>query len=610
MDKVAFWNDLAAQLSIDSIRSTTAAASGHPTSSMSAAHLTSVLFADHFRYDPSNPKSLANDRFVLSKGHASPLLYSLLKALGVISDDDLLSVRRMGSPLQGHPVPIPEMPWVDVATGSLGQGLPMGVGMAMGMKLDRAPGRVWVLMGDSETAEGSVWEAMQAASYHGLDNLIAVLDMNRLGQRGPTMLQWEGNVYAERAAAFGWHVIEVDGHDVQAIDTAYAAAEGAALPTMIVAHTRKGNGVALTENQEGWHGKALDAEQARQAIEELGGIRSISVSPPSPAEFKVASNGASVQLPIYEKPVATRKAYGETLAALSVRDDVVVLDAEVGNSTFTEDFAKVAPDRFFQFFIAEQAMIGAAVGLQVVGKTPFAATFGAFLTRAYDFVRMAAVGRASIALAGSHAGVSIGEDGPSQMALEDLAMMRAVFGSTVLYPADGNSTAKLVAATADLEGVSYVRTTRENTEKLYEPTEAFPIGGSKTLRSTESDRVTLVGAGVTLYESLKAADELGQAGINARVIDTYSVKPIDTVALRKALDDTGLIVVTEDHWLEGGIGDAVLGALAEGGQPLSGRVIKIGVTDMPGSGKPTELRDWAGISASKIAATVRSALGT
>ena len=608
MDKVAFWNDLAAQLSIDSIRSTTAAGSGHPTSSMSAAHLTSVLFADHFRYNPADPKNLANDRFVLSKGHASPLLYSLLKALGVINDDELLSLRRMGSPLQGHPVPIPEMPWVDVATGSLGQGLPMGVGMAMGMKLDSAPGRVWVLMGDSETAEGSVWEAMQAASYHGLDNLVAVLDMNRLGQRGPTMLQWEGNIYAERAAAFGWHVIEVDGHDVQAIDTAYAAAEGAALPTMIVAHTRKGNGVALTENKEGWHGKALDAEQAKQAIEELGGIRSISVSPPSPAEFKVMANGASVQLPVYDKPVATRKAYGETLAALSARDDVVVLDAEVGNSTFTEDFDKVAHDRFFQFFIAEQAMIGAAVGLQVVGKTPFAATFGAFVTRAYDFVRMAAVGRANIALAGSHAGVSIGEDGPSQMALEDLAMMRAVYGSTVLYPADGNSAAKLVAMTADLEGVSYVRTTRENTEKLYEATETFPIGGSKTLRSSDSDRVTLVGAGVTLYESLKAADELAQAGINARVIDVYSVKPIDGDTLRQALRDTGLIVVTEDHWLEGGIGDAVLGALAEDGQALSGRVIKIGVTDMPGSGKPTELRDWAGISASKIAARVREAL--
>jgi transketolase len=608
MDKVAFWNDLAAQLSIDAIRSTTAAGSGHPTSSMSASHLASVLFADHFRYDPADPKSLANDRFVLSKGHASPLLYALLKALGVINDDDLMSLRKLGSPLQGHPVPLPEMPWVDVATGSLGQGLPMGVGMAMGMKLDHAPGRVWVLLGDSETAEGSVWEAMQAASYHNLDNLIAVLDMNRLGQRGPTMLQWEGNVYAERAAAFGWHVVEVDGHDVQSIDTAYAAAEGAVLPTLIVAHTRKGNGVALVENKDGWHGKSLDAEQAKQAIEELGGMRSISVSPPSPAEFKPSSNGTAVQLPVYEKPVATRKAYGETLAALAARSDVVVLDAEVGNSTFTEDFDKVAHDRFFQFFIAEQAMVGAAIGLQVVGKTPFAATFGAFLTRAYDFVRMAAVGRANIALAGSHAGVSIGEDGPSQMALEDLAMMRAVFGSTVLYPADGNATAKLVAQTADLDGVTYVRTTRENTEKLYEPSEAFPIGGSKTLRSSDSDRVTLVGAGVTLYESLKAADDLAQSGINARVIDVYSVKPIDTATLTKALADTGLIVVTEDHWLEGGLGDAVLGALAEAG-PLSGRVIKIGVTEMPGSGKPTELRDWAGISAAKIAARVRIALG-
>ena len=499
MDKVAFWNDLAAQLSIDSIRSTTAAGSGHPTSSMSAAHLTSVLFADHFRYDPANPKSLANDRFVLSKGHASPLLYSLLKALGVINDDDLMSLRRLGSPLQGHPVPIPEMPWVDVATGSLGQGLPMGVGMAMGMKLDGAPGRVWVMMGDSETAEGSVWEAMQAASYHGLDNLIAVLDMNRLGQRGPTMLQWEGNVYAERAAAFGWHVIEVDGHDVQAIDTAYAAAEGAALPTMIVAHTRKGNGVALTENKDGWHGKALDAEQAKQAIEELGGMRSISVSPPSPAEFKVASNGATVQLPVYEKPVATRKAYGETLAALSARDDVVVLDAEVGNSTFTEDFDKVAHDRFFQFFIAEQAMVGAAVGLQVVGKTPFAATFGAFLTRAYDFVRMAAVGRANIALAGLARGrvdrrgrtVADGARRPGDDARR-LRLHRPLPGRRQLdreaRRRHGRPRRRLLRP----------HDAREHREALRRGSEAFPIGGSKTLRSSDSDRVTLVGAGVTL----------------------------------------------------------------------------------------------------------------
>ena len=608
MDKVAFWNDLAAQLAIDSIRATTAAGSGHPTSSMSAAHLTAVLFSDHLRYDPANPKKLANDRFVLSKGHASPLLYSLFKAIGVISDTELLSLRRFGSPLQGHPAPIPEMPWVDVATGSLGQGLPMGLGMAIGMKLDASPARVWVLMGDSEVAEGSVWEAMQAASFHGLNNLTAILDMNRLGQRGPTMLQWDGATYAERARAFGWNVVEIDGHDVQAIDTAYGAAEQSDRPTLVVAHTIKGKGVSLVEDKEGWHGKALSADQARDAITELGGLRNMTITPSAPVEFRPPSDGASPLPPAYTDGIPTRKAYGETLASLAPRHDVVVLDAEVGNSTHTEDFGAVAPERFVQLYIAEQTMIGAAIGLHVVGKTAFAATFGAFLTRAYDFVRMAAVGRADLRLCGSHAGVSIGEDGPSQMALEDIAMMRAVQGSTVLYPADGNSTAHLVRATADLGGISYVRTTREKTALLYQPNDSFPIGGSKTLRSSDNDRVTLVGAGVTVYEALKAADELSQAGIAARVIDAYSIKPIDVATLRKAIDDTGLIVVAEDHWIDGGLGDAVLAALASDGQPLSGRVIKLGVTEMPGSGKPEELREWAGISASKIAAAARNAL--
>ena len=608
MDKVSFWNELAAQLSVDSIRCTTAAGSGHPTSSMSAAHLASVLFTDHLRYDPSRPKSLANDRFVLSKGHASPLLYSLFKAMGVINDEELLSLRKMGSPLQGHPAPIPEMPWIDVATGSLGQGLPIGLGMALGMKLDQAPGRVWVLLGDSEMAEGSVWEAIQAASYHKLNNLVAILDMNRLGQRGPTMLEWDGDGYADRASAFGWNVVEIDGHDVQAIDTAYGAAEQADKPTMIVAKTRKGNGVSFLQDKEGFHGQALKPDDARKAIEELGGERNLNVSPPSPEEFKPSNGLHNVELPVYKEGIPTRKAYGESLAALAARPDVVVLDAEVGNSTHTEDFEKVAPDRFIQFFIAEQVMVGAAVGLGVVGKTAFAATFGAFMTRAYDFVRMAAVSRAHLRLCGSHAGVSIGQDGPSQMALEDLAMMRAVHGSTVLYPADGNSTATLMGQIVDLAGVSYIRTTREKTDPLYTDEESFPIGGSKTLQTSEVDRVTLVGAGVTVYESLKAAEALEKDGIKARVIDAYSVKPIDAATLKQAMADTGLIVVTEDHWIEGGLGDAVLAALAEDGAPLSGRVIKIGVTDMPGSGSPEELRDWAGISAAKIEAKVRAAL--
>jgi len=604
------WREFAAQLRVDSIRSTTAAGSGHPTSSMSAADLVAVLFADHLRTDVADPRSIANDRFILSKGHAAPVLYAAFKAIGAIDDEQLLSLRKMGSPVQGHPAPVPEMPWVDVATGSLGQGLPIGLGMALAMRLDGAPGRVWCLMGDSESAEGSVWEAMADASHHRVDNLIGIIDMNRLGQRGPTMLEWDGDTYVRRAQSFGWLALEVDGHDVDAIDETFRAAEAADGPVMIVARTEKGHGVTFLADQEGWHGKALDAKQAEQAIAELGGERSIVVTPSSPEAFKPVQLGelTAAPSPTYPEGIATRKAFGETLAWLAGhRPDLVVLDGEVGNSTHTEDFQAVAPERFFQMYIAEQAMVGAQVGMQALGKTAFSATFGAFYTRAQDFVRMAAVGRANLRLCGSHAGVSIGEDGPSQMALEDLASMRAVHGSTVLYPADGTSTVKLVTAMCDLEGISYLRTTREKTPKLYGPDEEFPIGGSKTLRSSAEDRVTLVGAGITLVESLAAADTLEAEGTHVRVIDLYSVKPVDAQTLRRALVETGLIVTVEDHWPEGGIGDAVLDALAQAGD-IAGRIVKIAPREMPGSGSPQELRDWAGISASRIADRVRDEL--
>jgi transketolase len=609
MDKITEWNELAAQLGVDSIRCSTAAGSGHPTSSLSAAHLLAVLYSDHLRYDVDDPKSPGGDRFVLSKGHASPLMFAALKAIGAIDDATLMSFRRFGSPAQGHPAPVPEMPWIDVATGSLGQGLPIGLGMALAMRVDDLPGRVWVLLGDSETAEGSVWEAMENASHHRVRNLIAVLDMNRLGQRGPTMLQWDADRYAARAESFGWRAIPVDGHDVSAIDAAYGVASDGEGPTFIVARTEKGHGVSFLANAEGWHGKALSEEEAAKAIDELGGERHITVTPPKPepAGPRPALFTDAVPVPTYQDAIATRKAFGETLAALAARPDVVALDGEVSNSTHTEDFQKEAPDRFFEMYIAEQAMLGAAVGLQAMGKKPFAATFGAFITRAYDFVRMGAVSRAELKLCGSHAGVSIGEDGPSQMALEDLAIMRAVHGSTVLYPADGNSAAALVKGMLDREGISYIRTTREKTPRLYESGEAFPVGGSKVIRSSSEDRVTLVGAGVTVFEALKAADELSSEGIAVRVVDAYSIKPIDSATLRRALDETGLLITVEDHWPEGGLGDAVLEAVA-GGTP-SGRVMKIAVTEMPGSGGPEDLRDWAGISGSKVAAVVRQALG-
>jgi transketolase len=613
VDKVREWNELAAQLCVDSIRASTAAGSGHPTSSMSAAHLLAVLFSEHLRYDVDDPKNPSNDRFVLSKGHASPLLFAMFKAIGAIDEAELLSFRKFGSPLQGHPAPVPELPWVDVATGSLGQGLPVGLGMALAMRLDGMPARVWVLMGDSEVVEGSVWEAMANASHRSVRNLVAVLDMNRLGQRGPTMLEWNAEAYAARARSFGWRVLTVDGHDVAAIDTAYhEATEDARAPTFIVARTVKGHGVSFLADMEGWHGKALSEDAARQAISELGGIRSITVTPPKPERLvsdQRAPSGGEV-LPVYDKDEATRKAFGDALAALApARPELVVLDAEVSNSTHTEEFQKVAPHRFFEMYIGEQDMIGTAVGLQALGKKPFAATFGAFLTRAYDFIRMAAVSRADLRLCGSHAGVSIGEDGPSQMALEDLAMMRAVHGSTVLCPADANSTVKLVQAMAQQRGISYMRTTREKTPRLYEPEEEFPIGGSKVLRASPEDRAAIVGAGVTVFEGLKAADSLAEDDIAVRVVDAYSVKPIDANGLRRALAETGLLVVAEDHWIDGGLGDAVLQAVAAGGAEVSGRVVKLGVTEMPGSGTPEELRHWAGISAAKIARAVRSALG-
>ncbi len=604
--------DLAAQLAVDSIRATTAAGSGHPTSALSSAHLVAVLLLGHLRYDLADPANPANDRFILSKGHAAPLLYAAMKAVGAISDEQLLSLRRLDSPLEGHPAPVGGLPLLDVATGSLGQGLAIGLGMALAMRLDRLPGRVWVLLGDSEMAEGSVWEAMANASHHGVGNLVGILDMNRLGQRGPTMLGWNAEAYAARARAFGWRAVVVDGHDAPAIDEAYRRATDGPGPALVVARTVKGHGVSFLADAEGWHGKALSQEQARRAIEELGGERSLTVTPPRPEAVPgPAPPGAvatGVALPAYEGPVATRKAFGETLAALAARPDIVVLDGEVSNSTYTEDFEKVAPERFVELYIAEQCMVGVGVGLQAMGKTVFAATFGAFLTRAHDFLRMAAVSRADLRLCGSHAGVSIGEDGPSQMGLEDLAMMRAVHGSTVLYPADGNATVKLVAAMADLPGISYLRTTREPTPRLYGPEEEFPPGGSKVLRAGPEDRAALVGAGITVFEALRAADLLAAEGIPVRVIDAYSVKPVDAATLRRALLDTGLLVVAEDHWSPGGLGDAVLAGLAGEG-PLEGRVVCLGVRSMPGSGTPAELRERAGISATRIAAAVRDVLG-
>jgi transketolase len=604
MSDLELWRELGQQLRVDAVRASDKAGSGHPTSSMSAADLAAVLLAGHFRYDFTDPRNPANDRIVFSKGHASPLVYGLFRAAGALSEDEFMTYRQLGSRLQGHPTPV--LPWVDVATGSLGQGLPIGVGMALaGKRLDRLPFRVWVICGDSEMAEGSMWEAAEHAAFYELDNLTAIVDVNRLGQRGETMHGWDLSSYSERLRAFGWHAIEIDGHDVAAIDDAYREAESTTgRPTAIVARTVKGKGYSKVEDQNGWHGKAIAAE----AVEELGGVRHLTIDVPAPARGeRHRFEPSEADWPAYEvgSEVATRKAYGDALAAVGGRDaDVVALDGEVSNSTYSEIFRDAHPERFFEMYIAEQQLVAAAVGLQVLGWKPFCSTFAAFMTRAYDFIRMAAISRASIRLCGSHAGVSIGEDGPSQMGLEDLAAFRAVSGSTVLYPSDGNQTAKLVATMAELDGISYLRTTRSATPVIYGHDEEFPVGGSKVVRSSDDDEVAIAAAGVTLHEALTAADTLYEEGISARVIDLYSVKPIDADTLHAAAEATGgRIVVAEDHWAEGGLAEAVLSVFADSDERP--RVVSLAVRELPGSGKPAELLAAAGIDAQHIADAAR-----
>jgi len=608
------WAELAAQLRVDSIRCTTKAGSGHPTSSMSAADLMAVLLAKYLRFDWSDPHRPNNDRLIFSKGHACPLLYAMFKAAGAITDDELMSLREFGGRLQGHPNPR-VLPLVDVATGALGQGLPIGVGMALnGKYLDKLPYRVWVVLGDSEMAEGGIWEALEKGSYYKLDRLIAILDMNRLGQRGETELGWNGDAYAARARAFGWKAIELDGHDLDAIDRAYAEAlESRDQPTLLVAKTLKGRGVSLVENKEHWHGKALNEDQAKTAIAELGGPRNITIETAKPDDRSPAKPPAAGEFkpPKYDVggKQSTRQAYGDALKALGVaRPDLVALDGEVSNSTMTEEFKNAYPERYFEMFIAEQQLVESAVGLAVLGKRVVASTFAAFFTRAFDQIRMAAISNAKLHLVGSHAGVSIGQDGPSQMGLEDMAMMRSVFGSAVLYPCDANQTVQLTRAMLDLPGISYLRTTREKTPVIYPPDESFPVGGAKVVRRSDKDQVSVVAAGVTLHEALKAHETLKGDGIAIRVIDAYSVKPIDRTTLRRAARETGgRVVVVEDHWPEGGLGDAVLGALADAGLDHP-RVVKLAVEGMPGSGKPAELLNAAGIDAEHIVQAVKNLL--
>jgi len=605
---------LATQLRVDSIRCSTHAGSGHPTSSLSAADLMAVLLTGHLRYDWDQPDLPGNDHLIFSKGHASPLLYSMFRAAGVVSETELINTyRQLGARLEGHPTPA--LPWVDVATGSLGQGLPDAVGVCLaGRYLDKLPYHVWVLCGDSETAEGSIWEALDKASYYQLGNLTAIVDVNRLGQRGPTELEWDLERYAARVAAFGCRPLVIDGHDPAAIDAALTQARaGGDQPTVVLARTVKAKGVPELEDLNGWHGKALPPEMAERAIAALGGPTDLKIATfrPDPRVPAITSDpAAAVTLPRWKvgEKVATRVAFGGAIAALSARPEVVVLDGEVGNSTHAEDFGRLCPERYFEMFIAEQQLVATATGLAVRGYVPFAATFAVFFSRAYDFIRMAGISQVNIRLVGSHAGVEIGQDGPSQMALEDLAALRAVHGSVVLYPADATCTAALVATMADTDGIVYLRTTRGAYPVLYPPEESFPVGGSKTHRAGPDDQVALIGAGVTLHECLAAADELAEAGIAARVIDAYSVKPIDRDSLVKACHATGSrLVVAEDHYPEGGIGSAVLEALANASVPAL-QVAHLAVSDLPTSGTPAELLDVAGISARHIADAARRLL--
>jgi transketolase len=593
-----------------SLVSTTKAGSGHPTSSLSAADLmTGLMFGRAFRYDPDDPKFPNNDRLIFSKGHASPLFYSLWAAAGKVTEDEMLTLRKFGSPLEGHLTP--EFRFVDVATGSLGQGLSIGVGMAMNAKyVDSLSYRTYVLLGDSEMAEGSQWEAMQIAGYYKLDNLVGIIDVNRLGQRGETMYGHDLAAYERKISAFGWETIVIDGHNFDEITGAYSKAlTVSGRPVMVIAKTIKGKGVSFVEDKNGWHGKTLSKEQLVQALTELGQVdKSVVGEIARPENLRVPNRTPGLPqkiLYLADKPVATRKAYGNALVRIFPKfPEMVVLDAEVSNSTHSETFKEKHPDRFFEMFIAEQNMAGAALGFASRGKIPFVSSFAAFLTRAFDQIRMSQYSGANIKFCGSHAGVSIGEDGPSQMGLEDIAMFRSVFGSVVLYPSDAVSTEKIVEEAAKHKGIVYIRTTRKDTPIIYKANEEFPIGGSKVLKQSDKDTITVAAAGISVHEALAAYEELRKEGILIRVIDLYSIKPLDTAALRKAGSITTAVIVVEDHYPEGGIAEAVRSGLADYDVPVH----SLAVTKVPRSGKPDELLDYEGISGSAIVRKVKELL--
>jgi transketolase len=599
---------IAHQLRIHSIAATTAAGSGHPTSCCSAADLVAALFFGHMRYDAKNPHYHNNDRFILSKGHAAPLLYAAWAETGLFPVEELLKLRQFGNDLEGHPTP--RLPFVDVATGSLGQGLAVGVGMALCARLDNLDYRTYVLLGDGECAEGAVWEAASLAGVNQLNNLVAIVDINRLGQSQPTELGYDLGAYKKRFEAFGWRTEEIDGHDLEEITEVLAAVGLGTQPLVILAKTLKGAGVSFLQDKEGWHGKPLSKEEAARAIAELqpGSKSGIGHPIPAPNPLPAPANAAPAGYPpTAYKPgdmVATREAFGNALVRIGETDlRVVAMDGDTKNSTYSEKFYKKFPDRFTECFIAEQCMVGVATGYGTRGKVPFASTFACFFTRAYDQIRVAGISMANLKLVGSHVGVSIGEDGPSQMGLEDLAMMRAIAGSTVLYASDAVCAEKLVDQMAAHKGICYLRTSRPKTPVIYNNDEPFPIGGAKVLRQSAADKVTVVAAGVTLYEALKAADALKGEGIGITVIDAYSIKPLGKDVIKAAAKKTkNLVVTVEDHYVEGGLGDAVAGELSAEGV----KVHKLAVRELPRSGKPEVLLAKYGIDASAIVQKVKA----
>jgi transketolase len=602
---------IANQLRIHSITSTTAAGSGHPTSCLSAADLAAALFFGHMRYDPKNPRHYNNDRFILSKGHAAPLLYAAWAENGLIPASELTKLRELTSDLEGHPTP--RLPFVDVATGSLGQGLSVGVGMALAARVDRLDYRTYVLLGDGECAEGSVWEAASLAGIYKLNNLVAIVDVNRLGQSQATAFEHDLEVYRERFESFNWRTETIDGHDMDEILEVLAAAGLGTQPLVIIAKTFKGAGVSFIQDKEGWHGKALNKDEAARAINELQprARSGTDVAIPRPTDLPAPQTDGPKTFPPFNynkgDKIATREAYGAALVRLGEADPrIVAVDGDTKNSTYSEKFAKRFPDRFVECFIAEQNMVGVATGFGTRGKVPFASTFAAFFTRAHDQIRMAGHSTANLKLAGSHVGVSIGEDGGSQMGLEDLATMRAVIGSVVLYPSDAVSTERLMEEAVRHRGVVFLRTSRPKTPVIYDNAEQFPIGGAKVVRQGGNDKVTVVAAGVTLFEALKAADALAAEGIGIALVDAYSIKPLGKdVILAAARKTNGLVITVEDHFPEGGLGDAVAGELS----PEGVRVHKLAVSELPRSGKPDELLARYGIDSNAIVKKVKALIG-